>query len=226
MTEICPLRLNTSHPYMTLLLCIRLSWYPVFRLHGFNETRKFALFPFEKKWTTVRLKMQTITYRDVNIMTKLSPTEVVKQVKDLSKPTLYRMMENGEISYEGKDRKRLIDVSEVIRVFGDKFNPESSKKINDTSQDVKLIHNDTSDNVSLLHYKISVLEEKLETTAQERERERNTLKQQLRDAQSRESELMDIVKKEQERGGRIEKQLLTYQEEPQKKRRLFGLLPA
>lgn len=159
-------------------------------------------------------------------MSKYTPTEVVKHVKDLSKPTLYRMMENGEISYEGKDRKRLIDASEVIRVFGDKFNPESPQKTSDTSHNAKELHNDTLHNVSLLSYKISVLEEKLEQTAQERERERDNLKQQLRDAKERESELLDIVKKEQERGGRIEKQLLIYQEQPQKKRRLFGLLPA
>lgn len=159
-------------------------------------------------------------------MTKYTPTQAVKHVKGLSKPTLYRMMENGEISYEGQSRKRLIDASELIRVFSDRFSPETRENQNETSFNVKVFPDDTSDNVSLLRYKISVLEEKLEQTSQEREREQQNLNQQIREAKERESELLEIVKKEQERGGRIEKQLLTYNESPQKKRRFFGLLSA
>jgi uncharacterized protein YdcH (DUF465 family) len=62
--------------------------------------------------------------------TKYTPTEVIRAIEGLHRRRFYEMMNNGEIAYEtqgaeGKKR-RIIDASELIRVFGSTFNPEGT----------------------------------------------------------------------------------------------------
>jgi hypothetical protein len=71
--------------------------------------------------------------------TKFTPTEAIRAVDGLHRRRFYEMMKNGEISYESQGpegkKRRIIDGSELARVFGDAFRPqgtqgtESGKKI-------------------------------------------------------------------------------------------------
>lgn len=83
-------------------------------------------------------------------MSKLTPTEA-SRIIPVSLPTLYRDMKKGKVSFEtnGKD-KRLIDVSELQRVYGELKIPSdetnetqiSNDNQNDTSQNISLTNND------------------------------------------------------------------------------------
>ena len=57
--------------------------------------------------------------------TKFTPTEAIRAVDGLHRRRFYEMMKNGEISYESQGpegkKRRLIDGSELARVFGDAF---------------------------------------------------------------------------------------------------------
>ena len=71
--------------------------------------------------------------------TKFTPTEVIRAVEGLHRRRFYEMMSNGEISYESEGpegkKRRIIDASELVRVFGSAFKPngthgtEKGKKI-------------------------------------------------------------------------------------------------
>lgn len=50
-------------------------------------------------------------------MSKISPTQIAKKWK-VSRTTVYDKMNSGELSYTTSGKSRLVDVSEVIRVFG------------------------------------------------------------------------------------------------------------
>ena len=62
--------------------------------------------------------------------TKLSPSSVAKRW-NVGKTTIYRMMKDGEISYETNGTgKRELDLSEVVRVFGEpKVQQENSSSV-------------------------------------------------------------------------------------------------
>ena len=58
-------------------------------------------------------------------MAKISPTAAAKQW-NVGKTTIYRLMNDGELSFSLNDKgKRVLDSSELVRVFGE---PERTKK--------------------------------------------------------------------------------------------------
>lgn len=58
-------------------------------------------------------------------MAKISPTAAAKQWKT-SKTTVYKLMNDGELSYTlNEKKKRVLDVSELVRVLGE---PERTEK--------------------------------------------------------------------------------------------------
>jgi hypothetical protein len=97
--------------------------------------------------------------------TKFTPTQAIRVVDGLHRRRFYEMMKNGEISYElaGPEGKkhRLIDGSELARVFGDAFKPLGTQG---TETRKKLKHSEThiehTENNSLMT-EIHVLQERL-----------------------------------------------------------------
>ena len=63
--------------------------------------------------------------------TKFTPTEAIRAVEGLHRRRFYEMMNNGEISYESQGpegkKRRIIDASELVRVFGSAFKPEGTR---------------------------------------------------------------------------------------------------
>jgi hypothetical protein len=63
--------------------------------------------------------------------TEFTPAQALRAVEGLHRRRFYEMMNNGEITYEsqgpeGKNR-RVIDASELVRVFGSAFKPEGTR---------------------------------------------------------------------------------------------------
>lgn len=63
--------------------------------------------------------------------TKFTPTEAMRAVDGLHRRRFYEMMNNGEISYESQGpegkKRRIIDASELVRVFGSAFNQDGTR---------------------------------------------------------------------------------------------------
>ena len=72
---------------------------------------------------------------------KYNPTEALKLLNGVTRKRLYEMMKNGDISYKNENNKRLIDGSELARIFGDKFQPNTENK--KTFFDTEKKQNDT-----------------------------------------------------------------------------------
>lgn len=100
-------------------------------------------------------------------MSKLSVTEAVKVIPQ-SESTLRRDMRNGKISFEIDPKgRKLIDVSELARVYGSlngqngSHPPESSSEetetANDSHQNGAMNDNDTPKIVELLQNQVAVL---------------------------------------------------------------------
>jgi broad-specificity NMP kinase len=72
---------------------------------------------------------------------KYTPTEALKILTGVTRKRLYEAMKNGELSYETTDKGRLIDVSELMRVFNNNFKiipkEKQSKSVFDTLEDTK-----------------------------------------------------------------------------------------
>lgn len=70
--------------------------------------------------------------------TKYTAADALKALNGISKKRLYEMMNNGDISYEteewGSGTRRIIDGSELARVYGNKFTP---KETTDTELETK-----------------------------------------------------------------------------------------
>ena len=126
-------------------------------------------------------------------MSKLTLTEAVKVIS-VSQATLYRDLKKGKVSFEtnGKDR-RLIDVSELERVYGELKTPEQSEKgsentaetIIDTSQNVSLTNNDNQKKIAVLETQVQELKDQI--TA---EREEKTKLLDLADRLQRQNEIL------------------------------------
>ena len=126
-------------------------------------------------------------------MSKLTLTEAVKVIS-VSQATLYRDLKKGKVSFEtdGKDR-RLIDVSELERVYGELKTPEQSGKGSenpaetfiDTSQNVSLTNNDNQKKIAVLETQVQELKDQI--TA---EREEKTKLLDLADRLQRQNEIL------------------------------------
>jgi hypothetical protein len=137
--------------------------------------------------------------------TKFTPTEVLSVVDGIKRNKLYAMMANGQISYEGQDNKRLIDASELLRVFGSRFRPQNFIEIDETntinvySNTIK--QDETSQSVALYAQKNQFLEERIAFLEALLEKERNDFIRSEEKASAREKQyaeenekLIDTIK--------------------------------
>ena len=123
-------------------------------------------------------------------MSKLTLTEAVKVIS-VSQATLYRDLKKGKVSFEtnGKDR-RLIDVSELERVYGELKTPEQSGKgsentaetINDNSQTLSLTNNDNPKINALLETQVTNLKDQIAD-----------MKDQLAESTAEKNKLLDLA---------------------------------
>jgi hypothetical protein len=93
--------------------------------------------------------------------TKFTPTEAIRAVEGLHRRRFYEMMNNGEITYEsqgpeGKNR-RIIDASELVRVFGSAFKPEGTRGTENGKKIKQIEHVQNN----ALNTEIHVLQERL-----------------------------------------------------------------
>ena len=108
-------------------------------------------------------------------MSKLTLTEAVKVIS-VSQATLYRDLKKGKVSFEtdGKGR-RLIDVSELERVYGELKTPEQSEKgsentaetIIEKSQNVSLTNNDNQ-KIAMLETQVQELKDQITAEREEK----------------------------------------------------------
>ena len=103
------------------------------------------------------------------IMSKLTVSEAVRLVP-VSQATLYRDLKKGKVSFEtnGKDR-RLIDVSELQRVYGELKTPEQSENrnghiaetLNENSQTPSLTNNENDKIITMLEKQVEELKDQI-----------------------------------------------------------------
>ena len=106
----------------------------------------------------------------MSVKTKYTPSEVIRQVEGLDRKQLYKRMNSNDpeyqISYEpvkkAKRTERVIDVSELIRVFGSRFKPNlqtySEADGNNQEQDIVSV---TTREISDLKEQLRDLEKQL-----------------------------------------------------------------
>ncbi len=74
--------------------------------------------------------------------TKLSAAQALKRLNGISKKRLYEMMNNGDISYNtepwGNKTRRVIEPSELARVFGSKYQDKKIETKQETVSNKKL----------------------------------------------------------------------------------------
>lgn len=125
-----------------------------------------------------------------------TPTDALRLLAGVTRKRLYEAMKNGELSYVIKDKGRLIDASELARVFGDKFT------ILETQENISKVFQETKGNTQetletqfenrLLQQQINDLEKRL----LDKENENKKLWENLeREAQER-NKLLDTLNKQ------------------------------
>lgn len=144
---------------------------------------------------------------------KVSVSVAAKMV-DVSRATFYRHIDEKSISTEQDDKgNKVIQVSELIRVYGDKLKTleevekaeKAKKKKNETGQD--------TNNVST---ELELLREKLKNLETEREREREQLSDQIEDLRTRLEKTEDQRIKAEEQKDRLTLMLTDQRSEKEK----------
>ena len=89
---------------------------------------------------------------------KYTPTDALKMLKGVTRKRLYEAMKNGELSYETIDKGRLIDASELARVFNDCFIiQETQKNISKVFQETKRNTQETQE----IHFENRLLQQQI-----------------------------------------------------------------
>lgn len=87
-------------------------------------------------------------------------------------------MDSGKLSYELDDRgNRLIDASELVRVYGDACDFDQAEPA--TQKPSRSIANDTGQGDQPLHSQLTSVQQQLESETKERQREREHFQQQI-----------------------------------------------
>ncbi len=119
-------------------------------------------------------------------MAKLNLTQAAKAA-GIARGTLYKHIQEGKISCQLDDKgKRVIDTSELMRVYGEINQPETA---HERSEDRPIEQKETQEEtevVEVLRERIGDLEKQVEDMRQDKEA-----------SNKRESELIDIVKQQQ-----------------------------
>ena len=119
-------------------------------------------------------------------MAKLNLTQAAKAA-GIARGTLYKHIDEGKLSCQLDDKgKRVIDTSELMRVYGEIKQPEIN---GERSEDRPIEHKETQEETEItavLRERIGDLEKQVEDLRQDKEA-----------SNKRESELLDIVKQQQ-----------------------------
>lgn len=138
---------------------------------------------------------------------QVSLSQAAKMV-GVTRQTLYRHIDEKNISLIDKDTKRpKIDVSELVRIYGDKIKIPKEQDNNTPSS--KSDHTQ-SDNKDALKVELELTREKVKSLELERERERRQLSDQI-------DNLQDMLKKEQEVVSKVTAQLTDQRSESEKR---------
>lgn len=123
---------------------------------------------------------------------QVSLSEAAKMV-GITRSTLYVHIREKDISViDAKTKRPKIDVSELVRVYGDKVTPLDQITASRASK--------TAEGEQSMATEVAVLRERLKTAELERERERRQLSEQIEN-------LQEMLKKEQEVVGKVTAQL-------------------
>ena len=79
---------------------------------------------------------------------KYTPTDALKMLTGVTRKRLYEAMKNGELSYTTKDKGRLIDASELARVFSDNFTIQETQE---TLGNISKVFQETKRNTQETH---------------------------------------------------------------------------
>ena len=119
-------------------------------------------------------------------MAKLNLTQAAKAA-GIARGTLYKHIQEGKISCQLDDKgKRIIDTSELMRVYGEIKQPETT---HERSAERPIEHKETQEETGVaqvLRERIGDLEKQVEDLRKDKEESRK-----------REAELLDIVKQQQ-----------------------------
>jgi hypothetical protein len=133
------------------------------------------------------------------------------QMAGVSRPTIHKKINSGELSVEKTDGKTLIDVSELELVFGTLV-PPGTPKLNR-----KDFHADTSQVATILQSQIERLERELDVIRQERDSEKRAREREREEHRAERERLHGIIERQT--------LLLPVAQEPEQKkgwlRRLF-----
>jgi hypothetical protein len=108
----------------------------------------------------------------------------------VSRPTIHKKINAGQLSVEKLDGKTLIDVSELERVFGTLSTPGTMKP---PRQDG---HADTAQIATILQSQIARLERELEVIRQERDSEKHAREREREEHRTERERLHGIIEKQ------------------------------
>ena len=141
---------------------------------------------------------------------KHTPTEALQMLIGVTRKRLYEAMKNGELSYETIDKGRLIDASELARVFNNSFKNQSKEKhlknVSDMFQETKR----NTENTIEIHFENRLLQQQvndLEKRLLDKENETKKLWESLEREAIERQKLIDTLNKQA--------LLLTDQRQPQ-----------
>jgi hypothetical protein len=122
-------------------------------------------------------------------MAKLNISQAA-QMAGVSRPTIHKKINSGELSVEKTDGKTLIDVSELERVFGTLVTPGTPKP------NRKDLHTDTSQVATILQSQIERLERELDVIRQERDNEKRAREREREEHRAERERLHGIIEKQ------------------------------
>lgn len=106
--------------------------------------------------------------------TQYTATEALKCLSGVTKKRLYEMMKDGEISYSekrwGKTTRRVIDASELVRVFSEDFEPVGTLETKNTNNFLQGTPPQTTNENRFLQQEINALKEQLHEKKEENEK--------------------------------------------------------
>lgn len=119
--------------------------------------------------------------------TKFTVTEA-ERLTGKTRQTISTYIKEGKISAEiGPNGKKVIDLSELHRVFGDSLNPSAAKP------NGKLPRQDTSELTSILRSEIERLVREVNVMREERDAERRLREREIERAAEERAKLQDII---------------------------------
>lgn len=144
----------------------------------------------------IHAKKQNETRREYM---KYTPTEALKMLTGVTRKRLYEAMKNGELSYETIDKGRLIDASELVRVFNNSFKNHSNQKhienVSDMFQETKR----NTKNITEIHFENRLLQQQindLEKRLLDKENENKKLWENLEREAIERQKLIDTLNKQ------------------------------